>query len=104
ASAGKVHLGEPVVLCLYAVPTRLAEGAQRLEHWLLNFLFLVPLYALYVTTFLTVGIWCDCVYARQLERNSVGKTFRVYSDSKTGHVYRALETSALLYLIIEILA
>ena len=28
---------------------------------------------LYVTAFWTVGICCDSVYARQLERNSVGK-------------------------------
>ena len=35
----------------------------------LNFSRLVVV--LYVTVFLTVRIWCDRVYARQLERNSI---------------------------------
>ncbi|PIO37418.1 hypothetical protein AB205_0043850 [Aquarana catesbeiana] len=59
---------------------------------------IVPSYMLYVTAFWTVGLWFDfgltvCRQERLSGRSSVGETFGVYSDGKTGRVYTALDLS-----------
>ena len=45
---------------------------------------------LYNTAFLTVGIWSDSVYARQLEQNSDEKFHWILGHRKFDRVYGAL--------------